>query len=96
MSSKHLFADKSARLTELARQRPAAVQHSEVQKNQQKRAFDKHAQIHKFSLNQQVLVRVHDFLNKNRKLATKFIGPYQIVELFDSYAILSGKDGKHI
>ena len=59
----HLFADKAARLTELARQQPAAVRHSELQKAQQKHAFDKHAQIHNFSLNQQVLVRVHDFLN---------------------------------
>ena len=72
------------------------MRHSEVQKDQQKRAFDKHAQIHKFSLNQNVLVRVHDFLNKNRKLATKFEGPYQIVELYDNYAILSGKNGKRI
>ena len=95
-SSKHLFIDNKARLTNLAHQRPAAVRHSEVQKDQQKRAFDKHAQIHKFSLNQNVLVRVHDFLNKNRKLATKFEGPYQIVELYDNYAILSGKNGKRI
>ena len=72
------------------------MQHSEVQKSQQKRAFDKHAEIHNFSLHQQVLMRVHDFLNKNRKLATKFEGPYKIVELFDNYAILTGKNGKRI
>ena len=96
LDSRHLFSDKTTRLTELAKQRPAAVQHSELQKAQQKLAFDKHAQIHNFSLNQQVLARVHDFLNKNQKLATKFKGPYQIVELFDNYAILVGKNGKRI
>ena len=61
-----------------------------------RRAFDKHAQINNFSLHQQVLVRVHDFLNKNRKLATKFEGPYKIVELFDNYAVLTGKNVKRI
>ena len=94
--SRHLFADKTARLTNMAKSRQAAVQHSEVQKAQPKRAFDKHAEIHKFSLNQQVLVRVHDFLNKSRVLATKFEGPYKIVELFENYAILTGKNGKRI
>ena len=92
MDSRHLSAEKTARLTNLAKQRPAAVHHSEVQKAQQKHAFDKHAEIHNFSLHQQVLVRVHDFLNKNRKLATKFEGPYKIVELFDNYAILTRQE----
>ena len=48
LDSRHLFADKTTRLTELAKQRPAVVQHSEVQKAQQKQAFDKHALIHNF------------------------------------------------
>ena len=91
MDSRHLFTNKTARPTNLAKQRLAAVQNSEVQKAQQKRAFDKHAKIHNFLLHQQVLVRVHDFLNKNRRLATKFEGPYEIVKLFDNYAILPGK-----
>ena len=64
VDSRHLFADKTARLTNLVKQRPAAVQHSEVQKAQQKPVFDHHAEIHKFLLHQQVLVHVHDFLNK--------------------------------
>ena len=95
LDSKHLFADITAPLTNLAKECPAAVWHSQVQKAQQKRAFDKHAKIHNFLLHQQVLVRVHDFLNKNRQLATKFEGPYKIVKLFDKYAILTGKNGKN-
>ena len=67
-----------------------------MQKAQQIRAFDKRAEIHKFSLNQQVLVRIHDFLNKNRKLATKFESPYKIIELYKNWAILAGKNGKLI
>ena len=66
------------------------------QKAQQKRAFDKRAEIQKFSLNQQVLVRIQDFLNKNRKLATKFESPYKIIELYKNWAILAGKNGKLI
>ena len=56
IDSRHLFTDKTARLSNLAKQRPAKVQHSEVQKAQQKRVFDKHAKIHNFSLHQQVLM----------------------------------------
>ena len=65
VDAKHLFVNKKRRLTDLPKGRSNAFQHSEVQKQQQKRAFSKHAEIHKFSLNQQVLARIHDFLNKN-------------------------------
>ena len=80
----------------MSKSRPMAVQHGEAQNAQQKRGFDKNAEIHKFSLNQQVLVGVHNFLNKNRKLATKFEGPFKIIELFYNWAILPGKNGKRI
>ena len=41
-----------------------------------------------------MLVRVHDFLNKNRKLATKFEGPFRIIELNQHYAVLKSAKGK--
>ena len=41
-----------------------------------------------------MLVRVHDFLNKNRKLAAKFEGPYQIILLISHYAVLEPPKGK--
>ena len=61
LDSRHLIANKTARLANLAKERPAAVRHSKVQKAQQKCAFDKHAKIHNFSLHQQVLVRITIF-----------------------------------
>ena len=52
----------------LAKSRLQAKNHSENQKLIQKRAHDKHAKVHDFQLDQQVLVRIHDFLSKNKKI----------------------------
>ena len=78
----------------LAKSRVEARNHCENQKLIQKRAYDKHAKVHNFKLDQEVLVRVHDFLNKIRKLATKFEGPYRIIELNPHYAVLKSPNGK--
>ena len=78
----------------MAEDRRKAIVHSEIQKAQQKRAFDKHAQVHGFQGHQMVLVHVNDFLNKNRKLATKFEGPFQIETPNEHYCILRNDKGK--
>ena len=61
------FETHASRLAIMAEERRKAAVHSEGQKAQQKRAFDKHAQVHSFKKHQMVLVRVNDFLNKNSK-----------------------------
>jgi hypothetical protein len=90
------FKTPTDRLQTLEKQRQEAILHSQKQKDLQKRTFDKHANIHKFRPNQMVWVRVLNFLHHNRKFATKFEGPFQIVELFENYAVLKSAKGKII
>ena len=94
MQPEPTFETHLSRAQWLSKLRVEAKLHSENQKLIQKRAYDKHASVHNFKLDQEVLVRVHDFLNKNRKLATKFEGPFRIVELNQHYAVLKSPKGK--
>ena len=80
------FETHTTRAQWLAKSRLEAKNHRENQKLIQN--LDKHAKVHDFQLDQQVLVRVHDFPNKKRKLPKKFEGPYQIIELNPHYAVL--------
>ena len=43
-----------------------------------------------------MLVRVHDFINKNRKLTTKFEALYTIIELTTIGRFLKSRNGKTI
>ena len=47
-------------------------------------------------LTKKVLVRVNYFPNKNRKMATKFEGPYAIVQINKNWALLQSAQGKTI
>ena len=64
LEDKPTFEAHSSRLAIIAEERCKATVHSEQQKAQQKRAFNKRPEVQRFSLNQQVLVRVHDFLKQ--------------------------------
>ena len=90
------FETHASRLAILAKERRKATLHSETQKDQQKKVFDEQAQVHGFLNNQLVLVCVSDFLNKNPKLATKFDGPFTIVEVDQHDAVLRTDKGKLI
>ena len=88
------FETHATRQQILIKEWQKAIVQSEHQKAHQKWAFDKHAEVHKFSIGQQVLVLDHN--NENRKLETKFEGPYTLIKVNENYAILQLGRGKPI
>ncbi len=61
--------------------RELAVAHNLVATEQQKEYFDKKATHHDYHEGQFVLLDDFNFLNKNRKLAPKFSGPFKILRI---------------
>jgi hypothetical protein len=67
--------------TRLHAAREIAVAHNLAATDQQKEYFDKRATHHEFHEGQFVLLDDFNFLNKNRKLAPKFSGPFKILRV---------------
>ena len=61
--------------------RELAVAHNLAATDQQKEYFDKKATHHDYHEGQFVLLDDFNFLNKNRKLAPKFSGPFKILRV---------------
>jgi hypothetical protein len=68
-------------LQRLAEARKIAIENNWFATEQYKHDHDKKAQVPNFLPNQLVLLDEFNFLNKNRKLAEKFSGPFRIVRL---------------
>ncbi len=64
--------------------RRLAVQHLEAT-DVQKNYFDKSAMHHEYQVGQFVLMEDFNFLNKNRKLAPRFLGPFRILRVKGSH-----------
>ncbi len=61
--------------------RDLAVQNNLLATDKQKEYFDKKASHHTFHKGQYVLLNEFNFLNKNRKLAPKYSGPFKILRV---------------
>jgi hypothetical protein len=84
----------SERLQILQKAREIAKQHIEDKQTEYKFQHDKKAKAHDFSMGQQVWYAQTEFLGKNKKLAPKFIGPAQIIDINDAVAKLKLLNGK--
>jgi hypothetical protein len=76
----------SERLQILQKAREIAKSNIEKSQEKYKHQHDKKAEPHTFSIGQQVWYSQTDFLNVNKKLAPKWIGPATIIEINDSVA----------
>ena len=74
----------SERLLELQKARQIAEQHMADKSQQIKQTFDKQSQPHNFRVGDLVLFAEHDFRGKNRKLATKWVGAAEIINVTDT------------
>ena len=61
--------------------RQIAWKNSQVQQEINREVYDRQSKPHQFQKGQFVLLKVENFLNKNRKLAERYEGPYQIIKL---------------
>ena len=84
----------SERLQILQKAREIAKQNIEEKQKQYKFQHDKNAKPHDFSIGQQVWYAQTEFVGKNKKLAPKFIGPAQIIDINDAVAKLKLQNGK--
>jgi transposase InsO family protein len=84
----------SERLQILQKAREIARQNIEDKQKEYKYQHDKNAKPHDFSIGQQVLYAQTEFVGKNKKLAPKFIGPAQIIDINDAVAKLKLQNGK--
>jgi hypothetical protein len=73
------FASKRLQILQKARE----IAKANIEKSQEKykQQHDKKAEPHTFSIGQQVWCSQTDFLNVNKKLAPKWIGPATIIEI---------------
>jgi hypothetical protein len=78
----------SERLQILQKAREIAKANIEKSQEKCKQQHDKKAEPHTFSIGQQVWYSQSDFLNVNKKLAPKWIGPATIIEINESVAKL--------
>ena len=85
----------SERLQILQKAREIAKQNIEDSQAKYKAQHDKGAQPHDFSIGQQVWYSQTDFLNVNRKLAPKWLGPATIIEINESVAKLKLANNRH-
>jgi len=76
-----LKEDHNSALQRLAEARKIAIENNWVATEAYKENFDKKAKDYNYHVGQFVLLDEFNFLNKNRKLASKFAGPYQIIRL---------------
>ena len=65
----------------LQQAREVAWRNSIHQQEVNREIYDRQAAPHQFKKDQWVLLKKHNFLNKNKKLAENYEGPYQIVKL---------------
>ena len=83
------------KLQRLQLARKIAQQNAEVSADQAKFYHDKQAQPHNFQQRQWILLREHQQLGKNTKLAPKYSGPYRIVRLKGPHNLeIRLKDGR--
>ena len=68
----------------LQKARQIAWENSSHQQNLNQEYYDRHCAPHEFKKDQWVLLKSNNFAHKNRKLAEKYDGPYQIVKLKES------------
>src|SRR5574343_395513 len=73
-------------MSQLQHARQIAAQHNENIRDKYMTQHDKNILPTSFSLNQPVLLDENQFLNKNRKLAPKYSGPFLITKLFNTNA----------
>ena len=71
----------SERLQHLQKARQIANQNSQAKSAQSKEQFDKHTQPHAFKVGDLVLFSQHNFQGKNVKLAPKWLGPAEVVNV---------------
>ena len=76
-----LKEDHNSALQRLAEARKIAIENNWVATEAYKENFDKKAKDYEYHVGQFVLLDEFNFLNKNRKLASKFAGPFQIIRL---------------
>ena len=74
----------SDRLHELQKARQIANQNMSHKSEQTKQAFDKQSKPHNFKVGDMVLFAEHDFRGKNKKLAAKWVGPAEVVNVTDT------------
>ena len=86
------FASERMELLQKWRQR--ALEISLNQREEQKYYHDRNASQHKFVIGQKVLLTENMFLNKNRKIAHQFSGPFTIIEINDTNAKIKTLKGK--
>ena len=84
----------SERLLELQKARQIAEQHMADKSQQIKQTFDKQSQPHNFRVGDLVLFAEHDFRGKNRKLATKWVGPAEIINITDTNVKIKCRNNK--
>ena len=84
----------SQRLQILQKAREIAKQHIESKQLDYKFQHDKNSKPHDFSIGQKVWYAQTDFVGKNKKLAPKYIGPAQIIDINDSVAKLKLQNNK--
>ncbi len=65
----------------LQQARQIAWQNSSHQQELNREVYDRQAKPHNFHKNQWVWLKIENFLNKNKKLAPKYEGPYKIISL---------------
>ena len=74
----------SGRVQELQKARQIANQNMHAKSDQVKAQFDQKACSHNFKIGDLVLFAEHDFKGKNKKLAPKWLGPAEIVNVSDT------------
>jgi hypothetical protein len=77
----HDGSEAGTHLDRLRRARQLAVEHTLAATDKQKENYDVKATHHSYHEGQFVLLEVFNFLNKNRKLAPKFSGPFRILRV---------------
>jgi hypothetical protein len=77
----HDGSEASSHLERLRRARQLAVEHNLAATDKQKENFDVKATHHSYHVGQFVLLEDFNFLNKNRKLAAQFSGPFRVLRV---------------
>ena len=80
-----LHGDDNDLFDRLQAARRLAVQHNLEATDTQKTYFDRSATHHEYQVGQFVLMEDFNFLNKNRKLAPRFSGPFRILRVKGSH-----------
>jgi len=84
----------SERLQILNKARQIAREHSEASKATNKTVFDRDAKDHSFKIGDKVLYTEMTFAGRNQKLAPKWLGPAEIIDLNETNAKIKTDKGK--